>query len=237
MSGARALLVAALLIVGGLVLATPAAAADLDPDGGEGIGLQAVVGGSAPAPAPGAGSGLSAGSGSVPADVPLPPDAAVAEPVVPLDVSSVLDVSGLRTTYRAALDPTGGRLVVRFVVRNSSHRTVDASARFWATTVAGHRIGSAPKVPVNGLAPGESRTVSQDIDGVGQWTLVTAHAELAPVAPAGAPPVEPVVRDRSMLVVPWAAIVLVLVVAAGVISARLSGDRGRPPVTQPVAVA
>ena len=50
--------------------------------------------------------------------------------------------------YRPSFDPGGGRVVVTFVVRNSSHRTVDATARFWATAVAGHHVGSSSTAAV-----------------------------------------------------------------------------------------
>ncbi len=224
------------LVTVGLLQAPPAGAADPD---GHGVGLEAVVGQTGGGTGS-SGSGHRSGSGSTDEGAADDGDAAVAEPVDTdaLAASTVLDVSGLRTRYRASIDPGGGHLAVRLVVRNSSHRTVDASVRFWVTAAGGHRVGSAPTVTVDGIPPGESRTVSQEVGGIGQWTFVTAHAELEPVLPTGAEKMEPVVRDRTVLAVPWAVLALLLVIAAGVVSARLSGDRSaRAPGPTPVVVA
>jgi hypothetical protein len=241
-----ALLAAALLLVLGVASAAPAAAADPTPR--PGIPLEVVVGGSSPvsgSTSTSAGGGYSSGgsshaSGSGADETAVPPaDVALAEPVEPVDASSVIDVSGLRTRYHVSFDPGGGRLAVRFVVRNSSHRTIDATAKFWASAaLGGHHVGTAPTVAVNAIAPGESRTVEQEISGVGQWTVVTAHMKLSPVVPGAETPIEPLSRDRTVLAIPWAVIVLVLVVAAGFVSARFSGDRGLPAATaEPVVVA
>lgn len=244
MTRVRVLLVAAALLLAGLAGAGPAAA---DPSPGSGIGLDALVGdsgsGSGTTGTGDAGSGngsAGSGTGSTAGGSVPPTDGVVTEPVAATDASSELDVSGLRTRYHVSLDPGGGRIVVTFVVRNSSHRTIDATAHFWATaSLGGHHVGTAPSVSVDAIAPGQSRTVEQEVSGVGQWTVLTAHMTLSPVIPAGAPKVEPVSRDRTVLAVPWAVIVLLLVVAAGIVSARLAGDRGPrvPTTTEPVSVA
>jgi len=232
-------LIISVLVGMGVLLAVPADAADPTP--GDGIDLSVVVGGTGTTGTTGTTGGSSShhsssgGSASFTDSDPeaqTTPDVAVAEPVDESAATSttLLDVSGLRTTYRASFDPSGGRLLVRFVVRNSSHRTIDATALFWATHVTGGHIGPAQSSTVNGLRPGESRTVEQVLSGVGQWTLVTAHARLTPTEVAGAPAIAPVERDRTVVVIPWALLSLLLVVAVAVVTARRAGPAPMAPL-------
>jgi len=131
----------------------------------------------------------------------------------PVSVGGVLFVSGVRTTYHPSWDPIGGTLHVELTVRNATDQVVDASASIGAATLLGVDLGNADSIAVQGLNPGEVRTVGTDIEGVGQWGPLRAHVTVAPPATLRGVTLQPLSRDRWLLVPPW--YLLALVAAAG----------------------
>lgn len=121
----------------------------------------------------------------------------------PGDLGGLLYVSGLTWVYHPSVDPFGGALELRFAVRNVSTVTVDASARFWISALAGGTVGLPVDVPVTGLKADETRTVSATIDGIGPWGLVLAHLLFTPPERLGDTTLVPVTREALAWFAAW----------------------------------
>lgn len=178
---------------------------------------------SAPAPAGTATSTAPAPSGTATSTAPAArPTGSAAAPAPsstpgathPVNVGGVLFVSGVRTTYHPSWDPIGGTLHVELTVRNATDQVVDASASIGAATLLGVDLGNADSIAVQGLNPGEVRTVGTDIEGVGQWGPLRAHVTVTPPATLRGVTLQPLSRDRWLLVPPWYLLALVAAVGA-----------------------
>jgi hypothetical protein len=213
--GAALLGLVALVIAGGPAAAdasaTPAATASATP-------APSGAAASAGAPTPStSGTPSPAGSASAtpeptPSDsaAALVPDPSPTPTLHPVEVGGVLFVSGVRTTYHPSRDPFGGTLHIELTVRNASAWTVDASAEMGARTLLGLDLGGDGSTDVRGLRPGEVRVLSKDIEGVGQWTVLKAHVTLTPPKQVGGTKLQPLARERWLLVPPWYLIALVV---------------------------
>ena len=177
-----------------------------------GVGSTALASGSptSTAPAPTSTAPTPAPTGSAAAPAPTPSSTPGA--THPVSVGGVLFVSGVRTAYRPSWDPIGGTLHVELTVRNATDQVVDASATIGAATLLGVDLGNADSIAVQGLGPGEVRTVGTDIDGVGQWGPLRAHVTVTPPATLRGVALQPLTRDRWLLVPPWYLVALLATV-------------------------
>lgn len=158
------------------------------------------------------GTGTGTGAGSAPASV-APSPTSTAAPAGEVSLAGVLGVSGLTGYHVPSLEPFGGEVALSFTVRNTSQSTIDATADFWMEGPFGNRVGQVDGIRVDELKPGESRVVTADVTGAGQWTLLTAHARLTPPAEVEGTTLTPLVRDATVFAFPWLAAVVVLVAA------------------------
>jgi hypothetical protein len=144
------------------------------------------------------GSGAFVDTAGAPAAEPAPPPA-----VDEVSLGGVLFVGGLAGGYSPSLDPLAGQLQVWFTVRNASESTIDASANFWLEGPLGNQISQVDDVEVVALEPGEKRTISATLPGVGQWTFVTVHARFTPPAQVDNAQLSPYTRDANVFAPPW----------------------------------
>lgn len=136
-----------------------------------------------------------------------------------VSLGGVLFVGGLAGGYSPSLDPLAGRLQVWFTVRNASSSTIDASADFWLEGPFGHRISQVDDVQVAALGPGEKRTVSATLTGVGQWTFVSAHTTFTPPERVDNAELSSFTRDVNVFAPPWL-VGIVIVVGLGLAAVR-----------------
>ncbi|GAA2074638.1 hypothetical protein [Microbacterium hatanonis] len=162
----------------------------------------------------GSGRGASTGSASngAPATDVAPTVSTTSPTGDEVDLGGVLNVGGLSSAPVLSMNPFGGDLQVWFTVRNVSSSTIEATADFWMEGLLGNRISAVDDLVIADLKPGETRTVSAELPGVGQWTVLTAHARLEPPAEVGGTELSPLTRDATVFVLPW---LFVLIVAAG----------------------
>ena len=167
-------------------------------------------------PPSGSGVGTTTADPSVeptdPSGTPAPEDAD--------DGAGVLHVSGLSWTYRASINPFAGTVDLRLTVRNVYPQAIDASATFWVTQLFGGTVGLPVEIAVPELKPEETRTVTATIEGIGQWTVLNAHATLTPPAMVDDIEMSPIVRETWVWVVPWFALLLAAAGAAWIIVRR-----------------
>ena len=208
-----------------------------------GVGLTAVVCGPTAAPTTGTstgggsssgglsvvGSGASSGAvrgGASAGAVGSPSSVATSTPTVAtladsVDLGGILSVGGLSTGTTPSINPFDGVVQVWFTVRNTSSSTIDLSTDFWMENPLGLRVSNIDGVAVSGLKPGETRTVSADLPGAGQWTMLTTHARITPPAQVDGTELAPLTRDATVFVLPWAIVLLAGLGVAAAIAVSL----------------
>lgn len=220
---ARTLAAGLALGVGMLLVGAGAGAASADDatgggttnGGGAGIGISIDIPASPPTGADGSGGSGADGSGSsdgsgypaavVPSDAP-PSDVAApgATPAPALAVDNgPFNVGGLNARFLPSLDPGAGRIAVSVAVHNGSASTWSSTVRAWLTGPFGNTLDASGEIPVKDLRPGETVTVSRELTGVGQWTLVTAHATVTPPATIDGVATKPALREATVFAFPW----------------------------------
>lgn len=163
----------------------------------------------------GASTGASVGGGGT-GGAPVRGEAAAGE----TSVGGGLYVGGLNGSGTPQLDPSDGRVDVWFTVRNASTSPIDASATFWMDApIFVIRIDS-DDVAIPALQPGESRVVSATLRGAGQWTLLSTHVTFTPPDTVDGAALTPVTRDALVLLFPWLAVMIAVVVIVAVLVVR-----------------
>lgn len=199
-----------------------------------GIDLSATVLGPTPSPAPtcgpnvptgnqsngaapNVGYGVSGNSGTQGAGAgPAASVAPVSDTTGPgpdeFELGGVLYIGGLSSAYSPSIDPFGGEMQLWFTVRNVSKSTIDVRADFWMEGPFGNRIGQVDDVLVVDLKPGEKRTINAEVTGVGQWTFISAHAQVTPPKVVDDAELAPVTRDAAIFASPWLIGVIIVIV-------------------------
>jgi hypothetical protein len=198
--------VAAALSAAGLLSSGAPASAD---DNSGGIGITVTVAPTEAHANPGetGGSGSSgggSGGSTTPSDSPSvgPSPSATASPGGGNSVGGILFVSGLTTRYIWSANPLHSSAELGLTVRNVSKARFDATARFWVTTTFGSKVSEARKISVRGLKPNETRVIRATLGGLGQWTVLQAHAKFTPPKVVQGIPLSPVTRDAFIVVPP-----------------------------------
>ena len=117
----------------------------------------------------------------------------------------IVNVSGLTSKFLWSPNPTGSAVELSFVVRNVSKSTFDSTARFWVDTTFGSRLSEVRGIRIRALKPGEIRTVRGTLAGLGQWTVLHAHATFTPPPSIDGTKVAAVSRDSFIFVPPLVA--------------------------------
>lgn len=208
-AGSVIVLVGATLCAAGLFSAGGAASAD---DNSGGIGITVTV---APSESHGEPHGESStgsdGSGSLgggpggtttPSEPPASIPSIAPKPGTGDSVGGILFVSGLTSRYLWSSNPGRSAVELKLTIRNGSKSTFDSKLRFWVTTTFGARVSRADEIRVHDLKPNETRVLRATLDGLGQWTVLQAHAIMAPPKMVDGTPLSPISRDTFILVPP-----------------------------------
>lgn len=142
-----------------------------------------------------------------------------------VNLGGIVHVGGLLSDVHISPNPFGGSAVLSFTVRNVSKSTFDATADFWMEGPFGNRVAQADAVTVPQLKAGESRVVSAELPGVGQWTVLTAHATLRPPAEVEGTQLSPLTRDVTVFAFPWMVVSALLLAGTAVVAAQAWGSR------------
>ncbi len=177
--------------------------------------------------------GSSAGAGGSSSSV-APTTSTVATLADSVDLGGILSVGGLSTGSTPSINPFDGVVQVWFTVRNTSTSTIDLTTDFWMENPLGLRIANVDGVAVPGLKPGETRTVSADLSGAGQWTMLTTHARVTPPSQVDGVELAPLTRDATVFVLPWAIVLLMVLGVAAAVAVSLVRRAGTAAV--PLAV-
>ncbi|MCI0157015.1 hypothetical protein KNO15_09945 [Leifsonia shinshuensis] len=206
-----------LLAVGGLGGVSAPASADQG-DGG-GIGISVDIPGATPTPGVGdGGSGASSGGGSTPSDTPSDvagtgPTPTPTAPATTGGSNGPLNVGGLSARFVPDLNPGHGTIVATIAVHNGSSTAFAPKARFTLTNSFGTTIADSGLIAGPTIQPGKTAQLTQRLDGVGQWTFVTAHATITPPAVLDGHTMKPVLRDTLVFAFPWVGAVSIVLMA------------------------
>ena len=130
-----------------------------------------------------------------------------------------LQVKDLQANYSGSLNPVGtGSTTITYTVVNNGNVDLGAKQQVTVSGLFGS-TGSSPKVPeFDDLVPGSSTKVKVVVHGVLPTFLLSAKVKLTPLALPNAvdPPLHVVSTSTTVWAIPWAFLVLIVIlVAAG----------------------
>lgn len=138
-------------------------------------------------------------------------------------IPGIVTIGGLNSSPRLSTDPLGGSVRLWFTVRNDSQSDIDATAAFSIETWPfGWDIDASDDVMIGSLKPGESRVVSTQLHGPGQWTFIDAHVTFTPPSTIDGTEVAPMTRDAFVFVFPWLIAALAAFTLATILAVRLA---------------
>lgn len=138
---------------------------------------------------------------------------------VPGALQPVLTVSSLATSYRSSFNPFDGKTSMTMTIRNNGNVALGANMVIGVKTWFGIATGATVRKQLDEMLPRSSRTVTVQVDGVGQWGYLDPYVDMVPTVEKDAlnpGPLRQISRDAPGFVMPWWALVM-LVIAAGVI--------------------
>lgn len=144
------------------------------------------------------------------------PAAADAAMVDAETMAGLIYVSALRASSSPSILPDGGDVSLVVSIRNLSGETIDGAASFWLSAGFGLTVSDVIEVDVPALAPGETRTLTANLPGPGQWTLLQANATYTPPPTIDGVDVQAITRTENVLVAPWFTLSTASMAIAGV---------------------
>lgn len=157
-------------------------------------------------------------TGSQPGGSPSP--STIVSPGEEQTIGGVLYVSALTWVYSPSFNPLDGSVDLHFTVRNVYPGEVSGSARFWLTGPFGVPVGQPVEFPVEAIKAGETRLVTARINGLAQWTVVTASATFTPPATLGELKLTPLTRTTLVWYLPWFVLLLMAITATWLLERR-----------------
>jgi hypothetical protein len=138
------------------------------------------------------------------ADAALGPD--------PYKLGNVLYVSGVSEQTLPSVSPTGGSVRVSMTVRNVSSEAFDSSLTFSLSPAFNIETAGSGAITVAALKPGETRTITAEIEDIGQWPVLEARAQLLPPPKVASIELAPLERNSYLFVWPLFTLALLVVV-------------------------
>ncbi len=114
-----------------------------------------------------------------------------------------LNIGGLHAQYIPSVNPFGGKVVEWFDVHNGSKSTISSTARFWLTGPVGNTVSDTGTFTVAPIKPGQTVRVQRELENVGQWTVLTAHARYTPPGSVDGITLKALVREVAIFAFPW----------------------------------
>ena len=147
---------------------------------------------------------------------------------VPGELQPGLTISNMSATYAAKVNPFGGETTVTYTVTNSGNVALGASVVVGVKALFGISAAESEREEMSEILPGNTRTFSTVVDGVGQWGYLNPFVQMAPSVDAEAlnpGPLASISRDAVLFVTPWWLIVIVLLVVGVVLFRRWRAKR------------
>jgi hypothetical protein len=147
---------------------------------------------------------------------------------VPGELQPALTISNMSATYAAQINPFAGETTVSYTVTNSGNVALGASVVVGVKALFGITAAESEREEMTEILPGNARTFTTVVDGVGQWGYLNPFVQLAPsvdVEALNPGPLASVDRDAGLFVTPWWLIAIVLLVAGFLLFRRWRAKR------------
>lgn len=144
------------------------------------------------------------------------------------DLQPGLTIAGISSSYAPSLNPFAGETTVTFTVRNAGNVALSGDLKTEVRGLFGIGLATSLEQDLSEMLPGSTRTVTTTVSGVGQWVYLNPVVTVYPRVDETAPnpgPLTSVSRDTVLFVVPWVALVLLLLSALVWGGIRLSRRR------------
>ena len=139
-----------------------------------------------------------------------------------------LTISSIESSYKSSINPFAGETIMKMSLSNTGNVSLSADTVAQVRGVFGIPLSGLIDQRIPEMLPGTSRVVTIVVPGVGQWVYLNPQVSLAAtvdddalnagVLPSGA-------RSSDLFVVPWAFLLLVLVVGGTWLAAHFSRKR------------
>jgi len=140
----------------------------------------------------------------------------------PLNLSGVFYVGAFQSTATydvgGIINP-GAR--ISMYINNAYTERASGTIKFWLTNPLGFVVVESEPYTLNPLASGETRIVSVDFEGIGQWGAYTSHLSFAPDESVNLGIQTPYLRSDFLLVFSWVASTIFILGAGILTGARL----------------
>lgn len=145
---------------------------------------------------------------------------------VPGDLQPALTISSITSSYDPSVNPFDGTATITVTVKNSGNVALGANLVAGVNTYFGIPATGIVRQDVSEILPGNTRTLSVAIPGVGQIGYLNPYVSMQPTVDADAlnpGPLAQVNRDTVTFAVPWLVLVLLFIAAVIWVSLRLRG--------------
>jgi hypothetical protein len=139
-----------------------------------------------------------------------------------------LTISSIETSYQGSINPFAGDATMKITLTNTGNVSLSANTVSQVRGLFGIPLSGLTDQKIPEMLPGNSRTVSLVVPGVGAWVYLNPHVSLAATVDedalnAGVLPTGE--RSSDLFVVPWAFLILLLLVGLTWLIVRLSRKR------------
>lgn len=132
------------------------------------------------------------------------------------ELQTALTITSITASYSPELNPFAGRTTISYTITNGGNVSLGADVVSRVRGLFGIPIGELDTAEIPEMLPGDTRTVTAEVDGVGQWIFLSPEIDLAATVDEDAldaGPLPTAARETVIVVVPWG-LIAVLVIAA-----------------------
>lgn len=132
------------------------------------------------------------------------------------ELQAALTITSITASYAPELNPFAGRTTISYTITNGGNVSLGADVVSRVRGLFGIPIGELDSADLPEMLPGDTRTVTAEVDGVGQWLYLTPEVDLAATVDEDAldaGPLPTAARETVIFVVPWG-LIAALVIAA-----------------------
>lgn len=128
------------------------------------------------------------------------------------ELQAALTITSITASYTPDLNPFGGRTTVSYTITNGGNVSLGADVVAQVKGLLGIPLGELDTAKIPELFPGDTRTVTAEIEGVGPWVYLTPSIDLVATIDVDAlnpGPMPTGSRETTLFVVPWALLTLI----------------------------
>jgi hypothetical protein len=139
------------------------------------------------------------------------------------DVTALMTVSSIAANYVPSLNPFAGTVNLTFTLTNNGNVSLGANTASLVKGLFGIPLSGVARTEVPEMLPGTSRSMTVSVEGVGQWIFLNPSVSIAGTIDEDAinpGPLPSANRDITLIVAPWALLIILVLVLAIVLFIR-----------------